>query len=247
MGDPPTSGATIILPGQFLPRPSAAALSSGMGMAVKDGRVAEIAEAAVLRARWPSAKFVELPDCLVMPELVNAHQNGRGLSQAQLCYHDDCLETWIASRRGRGVLDAYAVTRLAAARMLAQGVTCTVHANYSYGSGDYESELRAQLRAYDEVGIRIAMCVGAMDQGAVVYPPHEACFMAGLPRELREWLSRPGARGRAQGARPASARSGVAGAARRGDGIVSGGRVRPPRKARRHDLTHRHRPWRLGR
>jgi len=77
--------------------------------------------------------------------------------------------------------------------MLAQGVTCTVHANYSYGSGDYESELRAQLAAYDEVGIRVAMCVGAMDQGQVVYPPHEACFMAGLPQELREWLTRPGA------------------------------------------------------
>jgi len=194
MGDPPTSGATIIFPGQFLPRPSAAALCSGMGIAVVAARVAEVAEAAVLRARWPSAQYVELPDCLVMPGLVNAHQHGRGLSQVQLGYHDDFLETWIASRRGRGVLDAYAVTRLAAARMLAQGVTCTVHANYSYGSGDYESELRAQLRAYDEVGIRIAMCVGAMDQGAVVYPPPEACFMAGLPRELREWLSRPGAR-----------------------------------------------------
>src|SRR5215472_7643467 len=122
MGDPPMSGATIIFPERFLPRPSAAALCSGTGIAVEDGRVAEVAEAAILRARWPSAQHVELPDCLVMPGLVNAHQHGRGLSQVQLGYHDDYLETWIASRRGRGVLDAYAVTRLAAARMLAQGV-----------------------------------------------------------------------------------------------------------------------------
>src|SRR5262249_19640774 len=107
--------------------------------------------------------------------------------------HDDFLESWIASRRGRGVLGAYAVTRLAAARMLANGVTCTVHANYSYGSGDYESELRAQLDAYDEVGIRVAMCVGAMDRGQIVYPPHEACFMAGLPDDLQQWLNRSGA------------------------------------------------------
>jgi 5-methylthioadenosine/S-adenosylhomocysteine deaminase len=165
----------------------------GTGIAVRDGCVAEVAEADVLRTRWPSAQRVELPDCLIMPGLVNAHQHGRGLSQIQLGYHDDFLETWIASRRGRGVLDSYAITRLAAARMLAQGVTSTVHANYSYGSGDYESEIRAQLKAYDEVGIRVAMCVGAMDQGLVVYPPHEACFMAGLPPDLKQWLLRPGA------------------------------------------------------
>jgi cytosine/adenosine deaminase-related metal-dependent hydrolase len=164
-----------------------------MGIAVREGCVAEVAEADVLRTRWPAAQRVELPDCLIMPGLVNAHQHGRGLSQIQLGYHDDFLETWIASRRGRGVLDSYAITRLAAARMLAQGVTSTVHANYSYGSGDYESEIRAQLKAYDEVGIRVAMCVGAMDQGLVVYPPHEACFMAGLPPDLKEWLLRPGA------------------------------------------------------
>jgi len=187
------SGAIVLFPGQLLPRPSAASSRAGLGVAVEDGRVMEVAEAALLRARWPGAQQIELPDCLIMPGLVNAHQHGRGLSQVQLGYHDDYLETWIASRRGRGVLDAYAVTRLAAARMLANGVTCTVHANYSYGSGDYESELRAQLAAYDEVGIRVAMCVGAMDRGQIVYPPHEACFMAGLPGELQQWLNRSGA------------------------------------------------------
>src|SRR6516164_11664842 len=183
------SGAIVLFPGQLLPRPSAASLRAGIGVAVEDGRVMEVAEAKLLRARWPGAQHIELPDSLTMPGLVNAHQHGRGLSQIQLGYHDDFLETWIASRRARGVLDAYAVTRLAAARMLMQGVTCTIHANYSYASGDYEAELRAQLKAYDEAGIRVAMCVGAMDQGFVVYPPHEACFMVGLPAELAQWLS----------------------------------------------------------
>ncbi len=192
-GNPAVTEATVLFPRQLLLRPSAVALRSGMGIAVRDGCVAEIAEIDVLRTRWPSAQRVELPDCLIMPGLANAHQHGRGLSQIQLGYHDDFLETWIASRRGRGILDAYAITRLAAARMLAQGVTSTIHANYSYGSGDYEAEIRAQLKAYDEVGIRVAMCVGAMDQGLVVYPPHEACFMAGLPPELKHWLLRPGA------------------------------------------------------
>jgi cytosine/adenosine deaminase-related metal-dependent hydrolase len=164
-----------------------------MGVAVQGGRVAEIARADVLRTHWPSAQFIELPDCLIMPGLVNAHQHGRGVSQIQLGYHDGFLETWIASRRGRGILDAYAITKLAAAHMVIQGVTTTIHANYSYGTGDYESEVRAQLKAYADIGIRVAMCVGAMDRGVIAYPPHEACFMAGLPGDLKDWLSSPGA------------------------------------------------------
>lgn len=186
------SSAIILLPAQLLQHPSSSALQSGLGIAVQDGRIAEIAHANVLRKHWPSATQVELPDCLIMPGLINAHQHGRGLSQIQLGYHDQFLETWIASRRGRGVLDSYAITRLAAARMLTQGITSTVHANYSYGTGDYESEVRTQLKAYNDVGVRVAMCVGAMDQGTVVYPPHEACFLRGLPSDLKDWLLRPG-------------------------------------------------------
>jgi cytosine/adenosine deaminase-related metal-dependent hydrolase len=160
------------------------------GVAIAHGRIVAVDDAQIVKARWPGARVVSLPDCLLMPGLVNAHQHGRGLSQIQLGYHDDFLESWIAGRRGRGVLDSFAVTRLAAARMLANGVTTTIHANYSYGTGDYEREVRDQLRAYDAVGIRTTMCVGAMDQGGVVYPPHEACFMAGLNDGLRTWLSR---------------------------------------------------------
>jgi 5-methylthioadenosine/S-adenosylhomocysteine deaminase len=186
------SNAIVLIPTELLARPTATAVQLGVGVAVRDGCIVEIAEPEVLRRHWPAAEQIQLPDCLIMPGLINAHQHGRGLSQIQLGYHDDFLEPWIASRRGRGILDPYAITRLAAARMLTQGVTTTVHANYSYGTGDYEFEVRAQLRAYDEVGIRVAMCIGAMDRGAVVYPPHEACFMRGLPRELTDWLSRSG-------------------------------------------------------
>src|ERR1700731_1966048 len=99
---------------------------------------------------------------------------GRGLSQIQLGQHDSFLETWIASRRSRGPLDPYAMAKLSAIQMIANGVTAAVHANFSFGTGDYERELRDQCRAYDEAGIRVTMCVGAMDRGDLVYPPHEA-------------------------------------------------------------------------
>ena len=182
----------VIVPEALLTAPGEET-RTGIALAVKDGRVAEIAPERDLLARHARARVERLPGCLVMPGLVNAHQHGRGLSQVQLGYHDDFLELWIAGRRGRGVLDPYPITKLAAANMLAHGVTTTIHANYSYGSGDYEAEVRASLRAYDEAGIRVTMCVGAMDRGFTVYPPHEACFLEGLPAHLRGWLSRPGA------------------------------------------------------
>ena len=145
-----------------------------------------------LRAELPQAHVKWLPGTLLMAGFVNAHQHGRGISQIQLGYSDDFLEPWIAGRRARGLLDAYAITRLAAARMAAAGVTTAIHANYSYGTGDYETEVREQIRAYREVGIRVAMCVGAMDRGQIVYPPLEACFCAGLPGDLKQWLATPG-------------------------------------------------------
>jgi 5-methylthioadenosine/S-adenosylhomocysteine deaminase len=163
-------------------------------VAVRDDRIVEVGERENVLKRYPDARVEELPGCLLLAGFVNAHQHGRGVSQVQLGYHDDFLETWISSRRGRGILDPYPITLLAAANMLAHGVTTTIHANYTYGTGDYEAEVRASLRAYDEAGIRVTMCIGAMDRGFTVYPPHEACFLASLPADLREWLSRPGAR-----------------------------------------------------
>lgn len=181
----------LLLPEFVLPSPDPSTLLTDAGIAVIGDRIASIEAPERLRKRWPQAQEIELPDCLVMPGLVNAHQHGRGISQVLLGYSDDYLEAWIASRRGRGVLDPYPVTKLAAARMLANGVTSTIHANYTYG-GDYEAEVRASLRAYDEAGIRATMCIGAQDQGLLVYPPHEACFLAGLPDDLKTWLTRSG-------------------------------------------------------
>jgi cytosine/adenosine deaminase-related metal-dependent hydrolase len=184
--------ATILIEADYvLPGPRAQALMADAAVVVSGSRIAAVGAALELKRQWADARVVSLPGCLLMPGLVNAHQHGRGLSQIQLGYHDDFLECWIAGRRARGILDGHAVTRLAAARMIANGVTATVHANYSYGTGDYERELRDQIRAYEDVGIRATMCVGAMDRGGAVYPPHEACFMAGLDEELRSWLSKP--------------------------------------------------------
>jgi 5-methylthioadenosine/S-adenosylhomocysteine deaminase len=181
---------TLLAPKFVLPAPGAEPRVN-VGVAIVDGLVATIDFVDVLSTQWPDATVVPLPDCLLMPGLVNAHQHGRGVSQIQLGYPDQFLELWIHNRRGRGVLDPYPITKLAAVKMVANGVTTAIHANYSYGSGDYEAEVRASLRAYEEVGLRVTMCIGAMDRGTVAYPPHEACFLHGLPTRLADWLALP--------------------------------------------------------
>jgi len=185
------ASTVILVPELTISTLNPAVALANVGVAVTGNRISATGNPGTLKSRFGEAELIELPNCLLSPGFVNAHQHGRGLSQIQLGYHDDFLELWIHNRRARGPLDPYPVTKLAAVNMVANGVTATIHANYSYGSGDYEGELRAALRAYDEVGIRVTMCVGAMDRGSVVYPPHEACFMRDLPLELRDWVTAP--------------------------------------------------------
>ena len=183
----------ILAPDYLLPTSNPETLIKDMAVAVTGGKILAIDNCDVLANRYPLLQVRRLEGCILMAGFTNAHQHGRGISQIQMGYPDDFLEPWIASRRARGVLDSYATARFAALRMAANGVTTAIHANYTFGSGDYGSEVRAQIKAYRDVGIRITMCVGAMDQGTIAYPPHEACFCAGLTDEVRNWVSANGA------------------------------------------------------
>ncbi len=160
---------------------------------VRDGVIRAIGPPTALREKFPCAEFLALPDCVLLPGFVNAHQHGRGISQILLCYDDDALEPWIAGRARYGAPDIYAVTRLAAEGMIANGVTACVHANYDYATGDYAAELDAAIRAYRDSGLRATICVGYQDCGFEVYPaPGEdgpqATRYAGGVRETIELL-----------------------------------------------------------
>lgn len=176
----------LVLEADHVLRDATSPAIAGGAVAVRDGFIAACGTAAEIRAAYPAAETISLGHACLMPGLVNAHQHGRGLSQIQLGFPDDSLEPWIARRRGRGVPDVYALTRLAALQMIENGVTATLHANYSYGSGDYEAELRATIRAYDDAGLRATICVGYADRGGLVYPPaDEAVFLTSLPADVR--------------------------------------------------------------
>ncbi len=161
----------------------------GAAVRIEGNRITEVGDAQAVLGAHPGAAVWELPNCLVMPGLVNAHQHGRGLSDLQQGFRDDLLELVIATRLQRRPQDCTPFVTLAAAEMLRNGVTCTVQANVTFGN-DYEAEIRAMLEAYDQAGIRATLCVGAQDQGQIVYPGEdEPAFLAGLPDDLRRRLS----------------------------------------------------------
>lgn len=163
-------------------------------VAVANGCIADVGPADALCQRYSNAELVELGDAILLPGFVNAHQHGRGLSQIQLGLPDDMLEPWIARRRGRGAPDIYCLTRLAALEMIRNGVTATLHANYSYGTGDYEAELRDTIRAYIDSGIRATICVGFADRGGLIYPPaDESAFRAELSPGAEQLVASSGA------------------------------------------------------
>ncbi len=149
---------------------------------VEDGVIAAIGPADAIGA---GAQRIELNGQILLPGLVNAHQHGRGITSLQLGYEDGILEHWMIDRRRRRSMDPYAATLLAAAEMIAAGVTATIQANTPYGTGDYANELRGSIRAYTEAGLRAMVGVGAMDRAFFVYP-HEADehFRATLPEDL---------------------------------------------------------------
>src|SRR5436190_1529473 len=107
---------TVFIPDLTLASPASA--PAAHVVAVSGQRIVAVGERASVVPSFPGARVEALPGCLLTAGFVNAHQHGRGLSQIQLGYPDDYLEAWISSRRGRGVLEAYPITKLAAANML---------------------------------------------------------------------------------------------------------------------------------
>jgi len=174
----------------LLPAPNRAAIRHG-AILVRDGRIAASGPAASVEIP-EGAAVTELGAAVLMPGLINAHQHGRGISQIMMGYPDMPLEPWIAGRRRHGPPDIGAVTRLAAEAMIANGVTATLHANYTYGTGDYGQELRDQIAAYRTAGLRATICVGLQDRGALIYPDaDESAFAARLPKAAQALIARP--------------------------------------------------------
>jgi len=165
----------------------AAALWPGGGLPMRRPGLLAVGGERILAVgrEMPARRVIELGDAVLLPGFVCAHQHGRGLPHWRMGFPDDRLEAWINRRRGRGVPDSRPLVLLAAARMLAGGITACLHANWSWG-GPQEEELEAAQDAYAEAGIRAALCVGIADRAALLAPEERtAAFLATLPPPLR--------------------------------------------------------------
>lgn len=186
------TASLILAPDYILPSSDPEGLLPDFAVLVQEGRIAAIDLVTSLIDAHPDVAVERLHDCIILPGLINAHQQGRALTAAPLTPGDDLLDNALMVRLARTSLDPYPLALVAATDMLSHGVTTALHAGASQGTGDYEGELRAAIRGYLEAGLRTVICVSALDQGQIVSPSEDLpVFLDRLSPELSALLTEP--------------------------------------------------------
>ncbi len=179
----------ILAPDYVLTGPDPDSLLPDFALLIQDGAVRGVGLLTDLIAAAPDAVVERLTDALVMPGLINAHQQGRATVALPSAPGDDLLEPSVMARLARTALDPYPLALMAAHDMLAHGVTTAVHAGAGQATGDYEGELRAAIQGYLEAGMRAVICVAAMDRCQWIAPPDDqADLFDGISPELKAFL-----------------------------------------------------------
>jgi len=157
----PAAGAPLLIaPGRLL-RPDG--VHEGWAVAVQDGRFAQVAPAAELRAACPGAPLLELPQHLLMPGLVDTHTHLTQSFGKALAFGEPSeifKRIWVPME---GVLDeraAYLSAKLAALESLRGGFTTVVDAGTRSEEG-----LGGVAQAAREAGIRCVLGLICNDAG----------------------------------------------------------------------------------
>jgi cytosine/adenosine deaminase-related metal-dependent hydrolase len=160
-------------------------------LVIEGGRVVAAGPWSDLRPQYGQLTVEGGPDDrLAVPGLVNAHHHGRGLDTAALGIEDAPLEFWLPGALAAAGLDAYASTACAAAGMLRSGITTSIHNHSAAGTAEsYERAIMDVLRAYEDVGVRVALATGVADQQILAYVP-DAALIAGAPAPVRAHIAR---------------------------------------------------------
>ncbi len=160
-------------------------------LVIDGGRVAASGPWSRLKAEYGHLPSLGRPDGrLAVPGLVNAHHHGRGLSTLAMGIDDAPLESWLPGLLALAGLDIYANTACAAARMLRSGVTASIHSHAGGGSFDaYEKNVEQTLRAYHDVGVRVALAMSVADQQLLAYLP-DRTLIAQAPEPTRAHVAR---------------------------------------------------------
>ena len=107
----------------------------GASVLVRDGRVAEVGDAAELAILHPDAERAGGPGCLVLPGLVNSHQHAEGVSTAQMGFADEPFEPWMVLMHSLPTVEPYLTTLYKSMQMLTSGVTTHVHSHFPAKGG----------------------------------------------------------------------------------------------------------------
>lgn len=153
-----------------------------------DGWIVAVGDFGALREKYPAADVIGSGDEVVVPGFVNAHHHV-GLTPLQLGSLDYPLEIWMVTRMGARAVDPYLDTLYSAFELIRSGVTTVQHIEGRlFGPQEnWRDGIRAVLRAYRDVGMRVSFCFNMRDQNRLVYEDDQA-FLQRLPADTRAEL-----------------------------------------------------------
>ena len=176
--------AGVVVPAHDLPALTDAAV-------VVDGdKIIEVGPYKDLAPRHPGAREIGGSKYLAIPGLVNGHSHGRGLTDFQRGALDNTLESWLLDGRKYLPIETYDDCALSAVRLLKSGVTTTMHNHILKDPAGYDDEFDQAVKAYLDAGMRVQFNPGVRNANPFIYGDN-AAFLAGLPDNLREMLTRP--------------------------------------------------------
>ena len=184
---------TLVRAGRMVPAFDAPALADA-AVVIDGDTIESTGPYDEMRARFPDATEIGGPRYLLIPGLVNGHSHGRGLTDFQRGALDNTLESWLLDTRKYKPVSPYDDCSLSAARLLASGVTTTMHNHILADPAAHEDEHAQVIQAYADAGIRLQFNPGVRNDNPFVYGDN-ASFLNRLPEALREALTRPAPEG----------------------------------------------------
>lgn len=140
-----------------------------------------------LRKRYQNAKVIGNGRGFLLPGLVNAHNHGRGVSTLQMGQPDGPVETLGQRGWGSNPLDPYLLGLYTAMRQARSGTTTVMLNQVAAPLDRAKAEAEATLRAYQEVGLRVAFSITYRNQCVLIGGDDDA-FLASLPVGISKHL-----------------------------------------------------------
>lgn len=163
-------------------------IETDAALLVRDGRIAEIGDAARLRAAHPALPRAGGPDMVAMPGMTNSHHHF-GVTPLMQGVPFAPLELWLPQFRAIRAIPARLDTLYSAIEMLESGTTTVqhIHGGFAGPADGWRTETDAILAAYGEIGMRAGFCWMIRDQHILAYD-EDAEVLAEMPGEVAAFL-----------------------------------------------------------